>query len=122
MYLHLTIIASAAITPTATALMSALTGIADLQVLSVPLVPAGSPPETEPTHWAGSGAIGDDMAPYLLDPQLLADAAQISLPEAQALLSQADVTYLPTSPGIPEGVVPEDFASVLTRLGLERQA
>lgn len=120
MYAHLTIVASSSITDAANALMAALSGIPDLQALSAPLVPVGSPPGTTPTHFAGSGPVGADMVPYLFSAQVLADTAQIPLEQAQALLSQADITYLPTSPGIPEGVAPESFYEVLTRLNLKR--
>lgn len=120
MYAHLTIVASSSITDAANALMAALSGIPDLQVLSVPLVPVGSPPGTTPTHFCGSGPVGADMVPYLFSAQVLADTAQIPLAQAVDLLSQADITYLPTSPGLPEGVTPETFDEVLTRLNLKR--
>lgn len=120
MYAHLTIVASSSITDAANALMAALSGIPDLQVLSVPLVPIDAAPGASPTHFAGSGSVGADMVPYLFSAQVLTDTAQIPLAQAEALLSQADITYLPTSPSIPDGVVPESFDEVLTRLNLKR--
>ncbi len=120
MYAHLTIIASASITDAANALMAALSGIPDLQVLSVPLVPIDAAPGASPTHFCGSGSVGADMVPYLFSAQVLADTAQIPLSQAVGLLSQADITYLPTSPSIPEGVTPETFDDVLARLGMKR--
>jgi hypothetical protein len=112
MYTYLNLLVTAAATPLASQLIEAVAGEAGKDTLSVPLVPIGSPPGTEPTWYGASGAIGSELVPLLQDAQLLADAAGIDLAQAELLLSQADVTEIES----------ESWASVLERLGLERQA
>ncbi len=108
MWTQLNILVTATATPLAEQLMTAKTGVSN--VLSVQLVPIGSPAGTQPTWYGGSGAVATELVPLLTDAQVLADEAGIDLAQAEWLLgAESDITLIEA----------ESWAAVLERLGLE---
>ena len=103
----------AAAAPMAQQLMEAVDGDAAKNTLSVPLVPTGSPPGTQPTWYAASGALLTERLPLLTDAQALVEATggAVDLVQAEWLLSMSDVTEIAT----------ESFEQVCERLGVEIQ-
>lgn len=93
MWTQLNILVTATATPLAEQLMTAKTGVSN--VLSVQLVPIGSPAGTQPTWYGGSGAVATELVPLLTDAQVLADEAGIDLAQAEWLLgAESDITLI----------------------------
>ena len=113
MWTQLNILVTATATPLASQLMAAKAGEAGTGVLSVPLVPVGSSPDTLPTWFGASGAVASELEPMLRDAQILSDETEgtVDLATAQWLLNESDVTDRNV----------ETWESVLERLGLEVQ-
>ena len=88
-YIFRTMIVPASIAPTCRALAEGLAGESGAGMWQVGLSPTGSAPAT---HYVSSGHVGDDMIGYLTDAAALAEAAEIPLAQAQALVTAADIT------------------------------
>lgn len=94
----------------------AVSGESGRNVWTTPFSPTGEAPAT---HYIASGAVGEDVVHYLVDPVALAEATGMTQANAEALLAACDVIRLGTNTA-PEGEPPnaETVSQTLERLGL----
>ena len=116
-YVYLTMTVPAALRDQCNALSLAAAGEAGRDVWSSGFSATG---QTPATHYAASGAVGDDMACLLTHPEALAEATGMTPEQAQTLLGACDIMPLGTNTA-PEGEPPnaETVEQTPARLGLK---